>query len=90
MLATMETVILDLDETLASSVSVYPNPNTGSFTLQGLQAGDQISITDATGRLIDRFEANANTFNKSVEAKDLLIIAIQRENQITHQKILVQ
>jgi hypothetical protein len=90
MLATMETVILDLDETLASSVSVFPNPNTGSFTLQGLQAGDQVSIMDATGRMIDQFEAGSNTINKSVEAKGLLIISFQRGNQISHQKILVQ
>lgn len=90
MLATMETVILDLAETLASSVSVYPNPNTGTFTLQGLQAGDQVSIIDATGRIIDRFEATGNTLNKSVEARGLLIISFQRAEQITHQKILVQ
>jgi hypothetical protein len=90
MLATMETVILDLAETLASSVSVYPNPNTGTFTLQGLQVGDQVSIMDATGRIIDRFEATGNTLNKSVEAKGLLIISFQRAEQITHQKILVQ
>ncbi|MDA3944805.1 MAG: choice-of-anchor D domain-containing protein [Bacteroidetes bacterium] len=90
MLATMETVILDLDETLAASVRIYPNPNTGSFTLQGLQAGDQVSIMDATGRLIDRFEATDITFNISVEAKGLLILSFQRADQITHQKILVQ
>ncbi len=90
MLATMETVILDLNETLAASVRVYPNPNTGSFTLEGLQNGDQVSIMDATGRLIDRFEATGNTLNKSVEAKGLLIISFQRAEQITHQKILVQ
>lgn len=90
MLASMETVTLNINEEIAQNYRVYPNPNAGNFILDGLRTGDQISILDATGRLIQRFEATGNSIKKSVDAKGFLIIEFKRGEQITYQKILIQ
>ena len=90
MLASMETAILDINENQTQNYRVFPNPNSGSFTLDGLETGDQINIMDATGRLIESFEASGNSILKSVEASGFLIIEFRRGEQITHKKILVQ
>jgi len=35
-----------------SSVVVYPNPNNGSFTIQGLEIGAELLVTDVLGKII--------------------------------------
>lgn len=90
MLASMETVTLNINESKTQNYRVYPNPNAGNFTIDNLESGDQIRILDATGRLVQRFEAVGTTLKAAVEATGLLIVEFKRGEKITYQKILVQ
>ncbi len=47
----LNTVVTDIEEPL-TDVSVYPNPNTGAFTISGLEVGTNYQVFNSTGKLI--------------------------------------
>jgi hypothetical protein len=40
------------NQTTASSISIYPNPNNGSFTLTGVETTALVTLTDLTGKVL--------------------------------------
>lgn len=50
----------------AEHVHVYPNPNNGSFSINGLHEGQEIELTDALGKIILKQKVNENSFNYQV------------------------
>lgn len=73
------------------SVQVYPNPNTGSFTIKGAQ-DIKIALRNQLGQVIRFIELNSgNEYKVSVSdlAKGLYYITGQNNNQRIGQKIIV-
>lgn len=57
------------DEVRVSSVDVYPNPNSGSFTVHASQPGS-FKLVNSTGQLIQEIRLN-DTNNFSIEINNL-------------------
>jgi hypothetical protein len=72
-------------------LSVYPNPSSGSFTVQGEKAGEYY-LMDEAGKLILSFTLSAdNKFTKIINdlADGLYIVVGQNKFGVTKQKIVV-
>lgn len=89
MLASMETTILDLAETSLADLQVYPNPSKGDYTLSGLSNGDEVSVMDATGRIVDRFVSVQDNVQLKAASKGLYLIQVVRGNAIEHKKLII-
>lgn len=48
-----------LERTIASRISVYPNPAHGSTTVYGVERNDEVILTDLTGKTIFSYKAEA-------------------------------
>ena len=57
--------------TKSSGFKIYPNPNTGSFTIEIENPGKEVSIEvyDMVGRMVKRMEASPNKSSSPVEIK---------------------
>jgi hypothetical protein len=60
------------------NTNLYPNPNTGQFSISGLEKGMIIEMYDYTGKLISNSVANDQTmqFNLSDQANGVYLIRI--------------
>jgi hypothetical protein len=43
--------------------TVYPNPSTGHYTIEGLKNNEPSIITNITGQVVKEIEANATSFD---------------------------
>ena len=89
MLATMETTILGVGEAGMADLKVYPNPSQGNYTISGLSNGDEVSVMDATGRIVDRFVALQDNVQLRATAKGIYLIQVVRGNAIEQKKLLI-
>jgi uncharacterized repeat protein (TIGR03803 family) len=68
-----------INEHTASSISIYPNPSTGKFSIVTAQLGKNYSITDYTGKVIA--QGNINQTQTDIDlsnyAKGLYLIKIE-------------
>ena len=72
-------------------LSVYPNPNTGAFTVKGEKAGEYY-IMDESGHLMSSFKlTEANNFTQVINSlgNGIFIIVGQNKYGITKQKVIV-
>jgi hypothetical protein len=69
--------VVSVSEYNTRSVSIYPNPNSGSFQIQGMQETDKVELYDVTGRAI-----NANFIKQNGSL-------IQLENSVTGNVLVV-
>jgi len=76
-----------------TNVSLYPNPNTGQFTIAGIEKGMLIEIYDYTGRKISTITASDITmqFNLSNQANGIYLIRIlSQDGTVVSQKKVVK
>lgn len=73
-----------------TSIKIYPNPNSGIFTIESNEIIDNIEIFDIQGKLIDTFTVNSNvsTFNLNVK-QGTYSVKINTKNNITVHKIII-
>lgn len=53
-----------IDEVSAASVSIYPNPSTGTFTIRGIEAISTIQVVNSLGQTVETINANTNAVVK--------------------------
>lgn len=68
-------------------VQIFPNPSTGNFRLEGLEANDHISVLNTLGKDMPFELENGNLF---ISSKGVYFVEIQHFNQRIIQKIIVQ
>jgi hypothetical protein len=87
------------EPTYISGVSCYPNPSSGTFTVQFVQSQVgmvSITIMGIDGKLIDTFEqsASAGTVTQQVNVNDLAkgtyLLRIQNSTSVLHSRITIQ
>jgi hypothetical protein len=72
-----------------SNFSVYPNPSSGNISLKGLIPGEMVSIFDAHGRLVFKSIAENNTLQINLQASGVYIAVVERNAQLSREKIIV-
>ncbi|HKR06231.1 MAG TPA: kelch repeat-containing protein [Bacteroidia bacterium] len=75
-------------------VNVYPNPNSGEFTIKFSNkpiSSIQIELTDEIGKVINRFETNDETIviKESNLAKGIYCLTVRNKSEVVKKKISV-
>jgi len=60
---------LAIEEATLDGVSVYPNPNNGEFTVEGLEVGSLVEVVDELGRIV--YSQNVNEVTMSIKLKNV-------------------
>jgi hypothetical protein len=78
----------------SADVTLYPNPNNGSFTLSGLKEGQVLQLYDITGRIIKTatVEGSDMKVNISEQAYGLYLVRVLDKdgNLVSQQKMIKQ
>jgi len=76
---------------VSENINLYPNPNTGQFTLSGLQAGMLIEMFDYTGKKISSVESTAQTMQLNISQANgvyLMRILDKDGNLVSEKKVM--
>ena len=76
---------VDLSQILSNNISIYPNPSTGLFTINGLNEDSKILIYNSIGQqLINNSSLDKNTIDLNHQPDGIYFIKINpnEENQI--------
>lgn len=80
-----------IDENLLNLVSIYPNPNTGIFHVDGISGKVEIQILNSTGQLVRMFSTEqSTTIDLSGHAKGIYYIRMISQQSTSIQKIVVK
>lgn len=71
---------------------LYPNPTAGIIQMDGLLLNAEITILDATGRMVDQLRANENTvkIDLSEFTNGLYLIQVKDENGVRTERLMKQ
>lgn len=67
-------------------ITISPNPSTDFIHLNGLQAEDDVEITNFLGQVVP-FEQNGNSIY--IEQSGIYYVRVKRNNRISNQKIII-
>jgi hypothetical protein len=70
-------------------VSVFPNPNSGQFTISLPDADAEITVTDILGRQILKTQATQKTINLQLDKNGIYILYIKTKQETTSIKLIV-
>ena len=86
-------------ELISNSITVYPNPNNGEFSLKfqsSLDGEIELTIFDVTGRVVlsNSFSKTGSEFIKDINLNQfnsgIFMVAIKLNGEVTHQKFIIQ
>jgi len=60
-------VYLSLDDAVISKINIYPNPNTGAFTVTGLEENETVSINNSLGQTLKSFKSEGNNMKLDID-----------------------
>jgi len=75
-----------VENLLANKVAVYPNPANGNFTLEAPVAS-QVSIIDATGKIVYSTITSADKTNISIHGTGLYMVQITTGDSVVTKKV---
>ncbi|WP_028980269.1 T9SS type A sorting domain-containing protein [Sporocytophaga myxococcoides] len=75
----VENVITSLQKLAAGKINVYPNPAKEFISVEGLLAGDAISIMDLSGRVVKLFDGSQNTLSISGVEAGMYILEVNNQ-----------
>jgi hypothetical protein len=64
-----------------NEISVYPNPNNGSFEIKGIQSDEKVLVYDAIGKLIEEKIATSNAISFSLLDVEEGVYFVQVKNK---------
>jgi hypothetical protein len=72
-------------------ISIYPNPSTGEFLIEGIQGSTRIEVSTNAGLLVSTHQVNDDkTFNLSKLPKGLYLIKITNNKGIIVRKLVLR
>ena len=75
---------------LTNSLEVYPNPNTGNFTLSLPQNTTHVAIYNATGQLVEKMEGNIQSLmNVALYENGIYFVIVNTDNTTYKRKVIV-
>lgn len=86
---------LSVDDNVLMNVSLYPNPNNGTFTLDlsGLRSNieHQVEVFDLQGKVIKAFELSTARHNLELNVESgVYLVRITSENNVSTRKIIIK
>ncbi|MBO9702908.1 MAG: T9SS type A sorting domain-containing protein [Sporocytophaga sp.] len=75
----VENVITSLQKLAAGKINVYPNPAREYISVEGLQAGDAVSIMDLSGRVVKLLDGSQNTLSLSGLEDGMYILEVNNQ-----------
>lgn len=84
----LPTAINDINE-LNSSISIYPNPTNGQFTISLPTENAELNITDVSGRLILKKQITQKITNLQLDKNGIYIISIKTKNELVTRKLII-
>jgi len=87
----VDLLAVGMNEASASTLSLYPNPSTTSFTMDGLTAGSTITVMDAMGRNVMSQAATASRIEVSVAglSAGIYMVQVQDGNGVRTARLMV-
>jgi hypothetical protein len=89
MIEGMELGIVGLDESEKATISLFPNPTSGVFHIDGMMEGDLVRIYETSGRIVSEQFVSQRQQNFTLSAKGFYLIELQRGNTVVRQKLIV-
>lgn len=83
------TVNVPQEINLNNSVSVFPNPNTGQFTVSHPNDDDEITITDLMGKQILKVKATQKTTHFQLDNNGVYLVYLKTKQGISTHKLIV-
>ncbi len=78
------------ENNLTNSLEVYPNPNTGNFTISLPQNATDVTIYNATGQLVEKFEGNLQMLmNVTLYKNGIYFVIVNTDNTTYKKKVIV-
>ena len=83
-------ICMGITETTVSTISVYPNPTSGIFTVNA-ETNSMITVYDAVGNLVVNVKATSakTEINLTDFADGIYMIIVQTDNSISSEKIIL-
>ncbi|HTA62447.1 MAG TPA: T9SS type A sorting domain-containing protein [Bacteroidia bacterium] len=72
-----------------TTISCYPNPTTGSFTVSSTQKIDGITITNLLGEIVAQTNPNAETTQLNISNAGVYFVQVTVGNKTATQKIII-
>lgn len=80
-----------VSEPSLSNLSIYPNPNTGTFNVTGIDEPVEIQVINTTGQVIERFNTKQSIeINLSNFAKGIYYLKVVSDQSIRVEKIIIK
>ncbi len=70
-------------------ISVFPNPNSGQFTVSLPEDSDQITVSDIRGQQVLTLKATRKTINLQLDNSGVYIISVKTKRGTATGKIIV-
>ncbi|MFH0895797.1 MAG: T9SS type A sorting domain-containing protein, partial [Bacteroidota bacterium] len=72
------------------SITIYPNPSTGSFTITGLPVDEQIQIINSMGQTVKKASIRTQaTMNFTLDERGVYLVRTITDKEIVTKKIIV-
>lgn len=85
--------VVGLKENVALQAVVYPNPNTGTFTIRTAEHGEmQVSVTDVTGKVVYSNSTSETQYTVSLYdvAKGIYVVNVMQNGKSFRSKLIVE
>ena len=88
---TIMVTVVGVDETTVQALSIYPNPATSVFTMDGLTAGSTITLMDAMGRTVSTTAVTAARMEVPVAALStgIYMVQVMDGNEVRTARLMV-
>jgi hypothetical protein len=85
-----EVLSIEEDESDIRSINVFPNPSSGTVTLNGLNSGELISVFDTYGRLILSEIATESIAQININQRGMFFVEIKGLNKTSRSKLIIR
>ena len=73
-------IYLSLDDAVISKINIYPNPNTGSFAITGLEKNESVAIINSLGQTLYTYRAEKESLQINLNLKNGIYLIKTEDN----------
>ena len=73
-------IYLSLDDAVISKINIYPNPNTGSFAITGLEKNESVAIINSLGQTLYTYRAEKESLQINLNLKNGIYLIKTKDN----------